>query len=120
MDTQYFHEGLDRRRAVTLLRTRGCRGSYLIRDSSTVPNSFVLSFRVDPFVRHFTILKQACTHLWSPLAFRELSVEGGDAVELAVNSYSAIAAGWRAVRHRLSVVCEHSRADLYVQPSSIV
>lgn len=59
----FFFPGLDRRGAISLLRTRGRPGSYLLRESSSVVGSFVLSFRVDPFVRNFTVTLQVC--IWS-------------------------------------------------------
>lgn len=54
----FFFPGLDRRSAITLLRTYGRHASYILRESSSVPGSYVLSFRVDPFIRNFTITTQ--------------------------------------------------------------
>eukprot|EP01134_Creolimax_fragrantissima_P004308 CFRG4308T1 len=53
-----FFVNVGRREAIALLRSHGEKCSYLIRESQSVPGSYVLTFRVDPFIRNFTIVVQ--------------------------------------------------------------
>eukprot|EP00123_Amoebidium_parasiticum_P012643 comp21491_c1_seq1/m.29788 comp21491_c1_seq1/g.29788 ORF comp21491_c1_seq1/g.29788 comp21491_c1_seq1/m.29788 type:complete len:374 (-) comp21491_c1_seq1:237-1358(-) len=72
-----FFRGIDRRTAVAFLRKKGTYRSYLLRESQSVPGSYVISFRVDPFVRNFTIVKQSTASEFSFVignrAFRSIS-----------------------------------------------